>query len=151
MDNCTNALVTQFSWQMCPCSFYGWAWGSLAVGHLGLPVGDSNGATQVNFNDRETGSSFYMKELFIGLYQLSIFLYLLEISRFSERKISLILPMFLIISYFDIYLLRQNKRERVIDICTCRAYQQGVPSPMRITRSSVHTRGHRRPQPRRRK
>ena len=32
---------------------------------------------------------------------------------------------------------------------TCRAYQQGVPSPMRITRSSVHTRGHRRPQPRR--
>jgi len=33
----------------------------------------------------------------------------------------------------------------------CRGYQQGVPSPMRITRPSVHTRGHRRPRPRRRK
>ena len=80
MDNCTNALVIQFSWQMCPCSFYGWAWASFAVGHLGLPVGDSNGAIQVIFfefmqvifNVRETGSSFYMKELFIGLFNVNL-------------------------------------------------------------------------------
>ena len=72
MDNCTNALVTQFSWQMCPCSFYGWAWASFAVGHLGLPVGDSKGAMQVIFNVRETGSSFYMKELFVGLFNVNL-------------------------------------------------------------------------------
>ena len=55
-----------------PLQFLRMAWASFAVGHLGLPVGDSNAAMQVIFNVRETGSSFYMKELFIGLFNVNL-------------------------------------------------------------------------------